>query len=259
MSKTYSISTETLGTPLDATHYLSLTSNFPNPFTSAPNGPVVINSIEGYCGGTGSTQYWLQILNGAPGNTLPMYSVQVVGGNGFSFVYPNGLSTSTMSDGSGASFGENIFMPYLAISSTDKTYTAVAAPTNVRVDIDMSYQMPTTLQQPASATNAASLTVFGDPNVTNFLAAIAAVNNTGAIGYLMLFSYANPAVGAVPMQEWTVTNGATLQQTFGAGGCRYQQGKPDYTIHTGCYLVASSTPQVLTAVANGWNLYAWFI
>lgn len=254
--KTLSISTETLGNPLNANTYLPLTGNFPNPFTNAPNGPVKIVAIEGYCNGAAGTQYWLQILNGAPGATVPMYSVQVLGGQGFSFIYPLGLDTATMQDGGGASLGENVYKPYLAISSTDGLYTSVAATTNVRVDIEMQFQMPLGLIT-ANGNNTGSLTVFADPNATNKLCAFSVVNNTGAVGYLMLFAYANPVNGATPLQQWPVQNGGTFATTFGNAGVRFQQGKADYSIHTGCYLVASSTTQTLTTVANGWNMFAW--
>lgn len=256
--KTLSISTETLGVPLDATHFLALTSNFPNPFTGAPNGPVKIMAIEGYCGGTVGTNYWIQVLSGVPGAALPMYSMLVIGGAAFSFVYPQGLDTANMSNGLGVGFGQNVIKPYLAISSTDGTYTNVAAPTNARVDIEMSYQLPQNMSQ-ANGNNVGALTVYADPNSTNKLVAFVVVNNTGADAYLMLYAYANPANGSIPVEQWKVLNGATFSTTLGDTGFVFQQGKPDYTNHTGCYLIGSSTTQFLTASANGWNMYAWFI
>ena len=257
---TQSVSTIQAKQVLDSTHFLQVWQ-----------GPVKIFNIEGNVNSTNGTNYYIQLLGVAQsavvsGTTIPLYSRCCVqsnqnsGINGFSFTYgPTGIDTARMNaaGGSTTTNGENTLPVYIAISSTDTVYTAVAASTDVTVDFEQQYQAAT---NPTNVTtsNAASLTVFADPASNRIISAVA-TNNTGATGYLMLFANSAFATGQLPLQQWKVLNSATLNLFFGSEGWAPIQGDATPTYHTGCYLVGSSTTQNLTTVANGWNISAKYV
>jgi hypothetical protein len=257
---TKSISTIQSGQVLDATHYLQISTV-----------PAVIFDIEGEVSSTTGTSYFIQLHGASPtAGMKPLYSRLAVpssystGINGFSFVYrPDGLDTSTMNNpygGTTATDGSNTLPVWIAISSTDATYTSVAASTNVTVDFEetqLELQNPTVTGDTTTGVN--SLTVF-TTNAGKRLTQFTATNNTGATAYLMLFAKASPAAGSVPIAQWTFTNGQTINQNFGRGLAPMQQSGTDFTNYTGCYLVGSSTSTTLTAsTGNGWTIKAWNI
>lgn len=259
---TKTVSTQQSKQVLDASHYLLVSNN-----------PVVIFDIEGQCNSTTGAAYYIQLLGTATpisGTTIPLYSRECVaaaagsGNNGFSFVYrPDGLSTATMLNpvgGTLATTGLNTLPVYVAISSTDNVYTAVAASTQITIDFEEStLGIENQVITGDLTTGVDSLTVFSDPNVAKRLTQFKAINNTGATAYIMLFAYATPANGSTPLEQWTLTNGQTLTQSFGRGYAPMQGGST-YVQHTGCYLYGSSTTQTLTAtVAAGWNIQAFNI
>ena len=245
------ISTIQAAQPLDATHFLQVST-----------GPVAIYGFEGYVNGVANTQYYLQIHGVAPttGVTVPLYSVQVTGVNGFSFLYTNSLNTRQMSfPDQAATGGTNTLPVYFAISSTDTVYTSVAASTDLLVSLDEPRTNPGNETITGDTTTGRdSLLVYTSPNTAKRLMRFQVTNNTGATGYLMLFAYSNPALGDVPQAQWTIANGVTLTQDFGGGLVVTQS--PAFVQKTGCYLFGSSTTQTLTAtVATGWKMKAWNI
>lgn len=245
-------------TLLNNNTYLSLTTGILNSLTGVGNGPVKLASIEGNCVGTANTQYFLQVVDAIPPVNPPMYSVPIIGGLAFSFVYPDGLSTEKMSNG--AVHGENTIAPYLAISKTDSLYTAVTdgATATVNVTLEQQTVLPTNASL-SSAANVGNLAIFLDPNPAKRLCYLLAYNNTGASGYLMLFAKSTYANGQYPIRQWPVAAGATLVLNYSAEGIPVSQIDSDGTLHTGCYVVGSSTTGTLTTVANGWSFSAWNI
>ena len=254
MTKT--VSTQKAGQVLDASHYLLV------------NGaPVNIRNIEGEVNSTIGTSYYIQLHGSVPatGVTVPLYSRLCVtslspsGVNGFSFTYPEGLSTAAMNFPEAAAAGGLNSLPvYVAISSTDNVYTSVEANTQVTVDFELQTDEVTNAVITGDTTTGVdSLAVFTDPNAAKRLVKAQVTNNTGAVGYLMLFAQANPANGALPLQQWKMADGATLKLDF-SGGIPVQSMDATFTLHTGCYLFGSSTTQVLTkTVAAGWNMKGW--
>jgi len=256
MTKT--VSTQKVGQVLDASHYLLVNGS-----------PVNIRNIEGEVNSTTGTSYYIQLHGSIPatGVTVPLYSRLCVtslspsGVNGFSFTYPEGLSTAAMSYPEAAATGGLNSLPvYVAISSTDNVYTAVAANTQVSVDFEAQVDaLANTIITGDTTTGVDNLTVFTDPNATKRLVQAEVTNNTGAVGYLMLFAQANPANGTLPLQQWKIANGATLKLGF-AGGIPVQSMDATLALHTGCYLFGSSTTQTLTkTVATGWKMKGWNI
>lgn len=256
---TKSISTIQSGQVLDDTHYLQISTV-----------PTVIFDIEGEISSTTGTSYFIQLHGASPtAGMKPLYSRLAVpssygtGLNGFSFVYrPDGLDTSTMTNPVGAvtTAGANTLPVWIAISSTDATYTAVAASTNVTVDFEepiLELNNQTITGDTTTGVN--NLTVFTTSAAKRFTQ-FTATNSTGATAYLMLFANSSPATGAVPIDQWTLTNGQTLTQNFGRGLAPMEQSKTDFTNYTGCYLFGSSTTGTLTAsIGSGWKIKAWNI
>jgi hypothetical protein len=248
---TRTVSTQQAAQQLDATHFLQVAT-----------GPVTLYGFEGYVNGNAGTQYYLQIHGVAPttGSTVPLYSVQVIGGNGFSFLYNNGLNTKQMSFPDQATTGGTNTLPvFFAISSTDTVYTSVAASTDLLVTLDEPRTIPANETITGDTTTGRdSLPVYTSPNTAKRLMKFQVTNNTGATAYLMLFAYSNPALGDVPQAQWTIANGATLTQDLGTGLMVMQA--PAFVLKTGCYLFGSSTTQTLTAtVATNWKMKAWNI
>ncbi len=250
-----SISTQQAGQVLDATHFLQLGT-----------GPVTIFDIEGEVAAAGAN-YFIQLLgvsqaNAVSGTTVPLYSRLAIlsgGSTGFSFVYrPIGLDTANMSFPEAATTGGSNTLPvYIAISSTDNVYTAVAVNTHVTVDLeDNNVEIPNQTITGDTTTARDNLTVYADPNAAKELVQFQVTNNLGADAYLMLFAY-SPANGDLPIQQWKVTNGATITERFGAGW-PIQQSTAAYVLKTGCYLVGSSTTQTLTkTTGTNWTMKAW--
>jgi hypothetical protein len=179
---TKSVSTQQAGQALDNTHYLQVSAT-----------PCTIFDIEGECSSTSGTAYFIQILGtGSPvsGTTIPLYSELCVAAsattqkNGFSFTYrPIGIDTSTLTNPAGgtlATTGANSLPVYMAISSTDNVYTAVAASTQVQVRYEETYleQINQTITGDL-VTGRDSLTVWATPNALKRLTQFVVTNNNG--------------------------------------------------------------------------------
>lgn len=259
-----SVSTQQAGQVLDVNHYLLVSST-----------PVLIFDIEGEVTSTTGTNYYIQLLGTATPNsgvTVPLFSrlavtsIATSGQNGFSFVYrPQGLDTSTMNYPETAIVGGSNSSPvYLAISSTDNVYTAVAASTQVAVNFEDTYQeFPNLVITGDLSTGCDALQVYDDGNPDKRLLQFQALLTVGANpSYLMLFGYKNPTNGALPLQQWKVTPGVAnmITKRFNAGLFTMQGNPSTYVKNTGCFLYGSTTTQYLTAsVASAWNMKAWYI
>jgi hypothetical protein len=263
---TKSVSTQQAKQVLDNTHYLQVSAT-----------PVTIFDIEGECSSTTGSAYYIQVLGtGSPssGTTIPLYSELCVSAssptqnNGFSFTYrPIGIDTSTTTNPAGgtlATTGANSLPVYMAISSTDNVYTAVAASTQVTVRYEETYQELVNQTITGDLTTGVdSLIVWATPNAAKRLTQVV-VSNSAATAiapmYLMLFAYATPAAGATPSQEWTISDTAFHTLKFG-NGIEFQQGNPTtYVQAYGCYLYGSSTPQFYTATTGtAWTMQAFNI
>jgi hypothetical protein len=158
--------------------------------------------------------------------------------------------------------GEGLFV---GVSSTDGTWTASASTMNVTVWTND--PVVSTNVVGSRLTNTDSLAVFTDPNAGKRLYRIITANSgqifiTNAAGVtgtmLMLFAYANPLTGAIPLQQFFIpSSGLAVSLSFNAGISMQQEGKAvlgtapsDYALHTGCYLYGSSTANTLTATAS---------
>ena len=135
---TKSVSTYQNQQALDNTHFLQVAAY-----------PVIIFSIEGETSSTAGTNYFIQLHGASPtAGMVPLWSKNCVAAsattqiNGWSFVYPEpGLDTSTMTNpvGAVATAGANTLPVWIAISSTDATFTAVAAATQATVVFEEAY------------------------------------------------------------------------------------------------------------------------
>jgi hypothetical protein len=199
---------------------------------------------------------------------LCVQSSSVSGVNGFSFIYrPQGKDTSTFCNpfgGTVSTTGSNTLPVYIAISSTDTVWTSVAANTDVTVTYEETYlELPNQTIVGDLTTGVDSLAVWTANGPTHRLIQAVVSNSvasTVAPVYLMLFAYANPAVGALPLQQWQVT--ATSLQTLRFGdGVLFEQGNPTtYVANYKCYLYGSSTTQFFTAtIGSNWTMQAFFI
>lgn len=239
--------------------------------------PVKILSIEGTTNSTTTNSYYIQLLGTAApvsGTTVPLYSRLCVqsstasGVNGFSFVYePDGLDTALMQypvNTANANLEQNTLPVYAAISSTDGVWTSVAASTDVTVTIEQSYVPPINASVAIGAFNVLPyLPVWADPNAANRLLSFSWTNDKEITVYIQLFAFspegASAFVGFINIGQWTVANGATINQDFGNNGIIVEQQDPRYINHYGCFLGLSSTPQIYTPIASLNNMTAYYL
>lgn len=244
---TKTISTYKQGVQVDATHYLTVSLQ-----------PCTIYAIEGQASGSGAL--YLQLIGTATpttGVTVPLWSKLITGGTGFSFVYPMGEQTRTMTypvaNTAATQQGSNVLPVYLAISSTIGVWTSTAVSVDADVTIDLpSVDAVNTLLSKNNGTGGV-LTVWADSVAnTNLRLTTLTLNNAGygTAVYFQLFSFA-PTAGAIPYAEWPATaNQAQINLTFG-GGLFVQQASSDYVEHYGCFVGISSTPLTYTDGGTG--------
>jgi hypothetical protein len=243
---TKTISTIMNAQQLDATHFLQLSTL-----------PCKVFNLEGYVNGTAGTQYYLQLLgvsqaSAVSGTTVPLYSRQVLGGNGFSFTYVNGIDTARMQNPDPvkkqlSNNGNNVLPVYAAISSTDTVYTAVAAATDLAVDIEQSVAEGSNYIK-ASNILTTTLGVWADDvantkyRLMNFTFD-ATGSNAACFVQLSTFS---PSAGTIPLISLPVPAGGIITKHFGSG-LALVQSAANYVPHYGCIISTSSTPTVYTA------------
>lgn len=248
MNKT--ISTQKAGQVIDATHFLRVAGN-----------PVKVFRIEGETNSTTGTDYYIQLLavpfaSAVSGTTVPLLSVLAVPAaypsakSGFSFIYPEGLDTSRMSYPASATVnGDNTSEVYVALSSTDVVWTAVAGATNLAITIEQFFvDLPnqTKLVTLASAQSIVWADLIANTNLRliNFT-----YNNTGGTDVYVQLSTFAPSLGTLSLMEWKCLANATINQSFG-NGQTLMQNNALYVPHYGCYISTSDTPLTYTASAS---------
>jgi hypothetical protein len=227
---------------------VSVVSNAENPKLQRLEGIVL--------SGTSATQYYLQIFNSAPttGVTVPLRSLQVLGGTGFTFDYTTGGGLSLDNIPNWASGGGL----YVALSTADAVYTNDGSTKmDINVDIEefeIELQGTTTVGDTVSAVS--SLVVYTNPNVNKRLLSLT-MSAPVTDQYVMLFAKATPTTGDYPIAQWLVTALAgQIAFKFGNDGKVVTQQGTDGTIYSGCYLYASSTPTTYTAPTQSVTLKA---
>jgi hypothetical protein len=257
MPATKSISTQQNGGPITGSTLLEISSQ-----------PCKIGNVEGYCYGSAGSQLFLQLLGTATpssGVTIPLWSRQIATANGFSFTYSDfAIDTAQLQAGynyaGGAITGSNTLPVYLAISSSNETWTSVATNVDAEVDIELFTIEPNGAT--VTTTNSASaVTVWADPDSTQAhrLNYFSATNNTGAAGFVTLFALSSFNNGYYPVRTWPVASGATISEYFGREGIEVSSQDANGTNHNGCYLVGSSTVPTVTLTAANWNFTTWNI
>lgn len=240
--KTRTASSIELGVPLTGTTGLAVTAQ-----------PTNLLNIEGYCGGTASTIYFVQahgVSNPTSGVTVPYWSKAITGGAGFSYVYPNGgVSTDNLT------VPPNTTGIWFFISTTDTVFTSTAFNSDLEVDYEEYEQQVNNYLTVNDVTNVASVSVWADlvANASNEVISLTVKNTTGAAGFIMLFAASQGANGNIPIRQWPLAAGASMLLNFGDDGESIYSQDANATPHYGCYFYASSTTGTLTAVANGWN------
>lgn len=215
--------------------------------------------IEGYY--KGATQAWLQFFDslGVPANgTTALYeeSLGVVAPNGFSWQFNPGLIMRTLSRLYSAS---NALLSGLivCVSTTQGTLT-LATGTNQSsffVTLEAWETLPnvTTTIIGDTTTAVTSLAVWAD-GTFHTIDKICYSNATANALFLQLYTQI-PVAGVTQVEEqWPViANAALTELNFRGVGFIPETQDPTTsppTIHNGCYLYMSTTPNVLTAPAG---------
>lgn len=224
-----------------------------------------IQRIDGYMNGASNTQYWLHFFaaNTAPANTtVPLFELQVVGQNGFSWDFGN--------DG-GLDFKKMLDLPagtanlIVCVSTTSGTFTAATSQTmDIAVTIDEPF-LPVLAAWTVAGdltTGVQALTVWADGAYHQLYEIQVKHNSGGTAKYLQLFTV-SPVANAIPLWCSPVVagSGGTALFNFGAAGFRpITQDVNSNTIHNGCYLAVSSTANIYTAVGGTpWNIRAKYV
>lgn len=198
--------------------------------------------IEGYCGGVAGTQYWLQIHNAAPaGGAAPLRSLQVLGSNGFTFDYSSGQGVCLENVAAWAISGGL----YVALSSTDATYTAPGITADINVDIEefeLELAGQTNVASGATAGGLKTILATGANN-TQALLSLAVTETGGVASFIQIFAK-SPVLNDVPLEQFPLAANATVNLKFGSTGrAFYQQGNAG-TLYKGIYIGISRTTGV---------------
>lgn len=207
-------------------------------------GPCSLVAIRGYF--RGSADRWLQIHNTAslPANTtVPLRSFQLLASLDFYKDFNQGplqLSIGCV----------------LVLSSTEATLTIVTAGTDLAdfsVDLEASYPVAAGLSTGGDLTTPTStLSVWATGSVKR-LYSFTCVNNEAVDCYVMLFPN-TPSVNNLPLLQWKLLQGATLNAFFGSDGIDVNglmalstDGfRANSGLLTGCYLALSTTTPAFT-------------
>ena len=207
--------------------------------------------LEGYViTGTSATQYFLQLFNAVPtsGSTIPLRSLQVLGGTGFTFDYGMiGLDTKNMPN---IATGGNL---YVALSSTQDVYTnagGTAVVGNIFVETEeyglASYGMTT-------ATSSGSLTTVASDGAGHpRLVAVRVTNNNAVAAFLQIFNV-DPSVSGNEtkmMRNLPVGASETQYFWFSTTGINIESQDANGTNHNGLYVGASQTAASYDGAGN---------
>lgn len=222
----------------------------------------IIQRIDGYMNGTNNTtQYWLMFFAGTsvPANTTaPLFELQVVGKNGFSWDFgaQGGLDFTKM-----LSLFTGTLGLVVAISSTSATLTASAETMDIAVTVNEPFLPVAGLSVIGDLTTAvAFLNVWSQASGPKSLYNVVARNNSGtATQYLMLFpdEAINVMAGRRPLAAFALADGITLPLSFGVSGFSPKQNTT-VELHA-CCLMVSSAPDIYTAVVGTpWTIQAFY-
>jgi len=233
------------------------------------NSIVRMARIDGYMNGVANTQYWLQFFcsTAVPADTtVPLFELQVVGVNGFSWDFANqgGLDFRRLQELPDVGKNQNLI---IAVSSTSGVLTASAATMNCEVTIEDPFTQSTGEVDAGDLVTAVkSLNVWADhnndgTNETRRLMSGRIKNNIGTAAtlYAMLFAHI-PVANEVPLAMWAVADGTIKFINFGVDGRRLFSVGSDGTVHDGCTIAMSTDPTKFVAIAgNSVNIRAKYI
>lgn len=204
--------------------------------------PLTVLRISGTCTGANC---WLQVFdfegNITPAtNDVPLYSIQVFGGpDGFMF---GGLELNCTKG------------LYIALSDTDRAYTAAAASTmTLQVDVEQVTVLSPTATGSLTATNRSTLQVYSEATGATTLSKLYDVfvkNPSGAAAWLMVFTTDSSSDGDEALAAFPLSSAATIQKvSFGPNG-QYFVGLTKANVATkGLTLRLSSTGTSLTGIS----------
>lgn len=208
-------------------------------------GPCSLVAVRGFFKGT-TADRWLQIFDASalPANaTVPLRSFQLL--QNLDFYKDFGQGPLQLSTGC-----------VIAISTTEATLTIATIGTDLAdfsVDLESSYPVATGLSIAGDLTTPTStLSVWATGSVKRLYSFIC-VNNEAVDCYVMLFPN-TPAVNNLPLLQWKVLQGATLNAFFGSDGIDVNglmslstdAFRVNSGLLTGCYLALSTTTPAFT-------------
>lgn len=150
----------------------------------------------------------------------------------------------------------------VAMSSTDEVYTAVATEYSVFGEVE-DYPDNTVGATTVGdrTTSVGSLTVWANTAATyglNSLRRVRAENGTGDHAYILLFAH-SPSAGDIPIVSLRVPTEQVVTFSFGDSGIFPFTRTAAGVLRDGCYLVGSSTANVLTATTADWTIEAKYV
>lgn len=215
--------------------------------------PCTLTRVQGYY--KAAADAWLQIFDSAAepaAGTVPTKSYALPLNSPYSWAFDPG--TLTLNNGC-----------YVAVSSTEGTYTTVAYSAGVTyADIEVDYGPNAAMNasyvvKGDLTTNRNNLTVWSDAaaQANNRLYQIDFTNNSGVPVWLMLFSYATFGVQprVILGGKAGVADGTSITFTFGAEGLMMMGEEPltatSGAAHYGCYIEVTSDPTGFVVVNSG--------
>lgn len=214
--------------------------------------------IEGYCGGTANTQYFLQLHNAQPLTTVtvPLKTWQVLGADGFTFNrYDIGLQCSNLQFP--ATVQTNSF--WVAVSTTSGVYTSPAfSNCDLSVEIEEFEQEVADTTSTGLQSDITSYQVVADAaSTTKKLIALFAQEVNGMNSYIQLFAAAPTANVSIPILQFPLVMSGFTYQKFGSEGKSFFSQDPNGTGHYGIFVGISQTSGVYDATGQA-NIIALY-
>lgn len=225
------------------------------------NVPSIVR-MDGFMNGVAATQYWLMFFAGTTvpvDTTKPLFQLQVVGVNGFSWDFgaDNGLDFMDMLPLFPGTLGLIV-----AVSSTADVLTASAATVSLSVTVTSSFLPVAGMSVAGNLTSARqNIGVWADDGAYRKLFHIDATNNVGdaSVQYLQLFTAVPVSGTTLPLKQWKCADAASLVLDFGADGFVPWTKTAAGVLHTGCGLYVSTTTGLYTAAAGTpWTIRAFY-
>ena len=211
--------------------------------TQALTFPCVLINLDGISADAGYLQVFDLAVAPTSTSTVPLMSMRVTAGGPLPSFFP-ALSGISLSKGL-----------YIAMSSTDQVYTAVATAFDVFGAID-EYEVPpigvTAVGNFVSAVT--HLQVWADSAGPKKLVKVIVTNLSAltATRYLQLFAKDSPTdTSELPIAQWTIEQDTSYVFNFGSNGSNVvSQDNESTTTYDGCTLWMSSTSGVLTKMVG---------